>query len=212
MKQQAMQRRKQPTATRRTPAREAPWARFVLSGMAALYFAGVWLDGIGSVVPYHLVPQPALHFLQVAGLFTGSATFSVDYRAEAWLCDERRWVELDTRPYFEIDAAHKENRFHRALHFFRRNRRVLQELERYLIEKHELTIATEGAVPAVRVGGMRFLSVRRPVPAPGETISRWHRVPLLELSKEQQRRWYWTPASRRAKRCGGRVPTAGEDE
>jgi hypothetical protein len=180
--------------------------------LGALYLCGVWLEGIGASIPNPVVLQPALYFLQVAALFTSAATVPVDYRAEAWLCEERRWVEMDTRPYFAIDRDNKENRFHRALHFYKRNRATLQTLERYLLESHMRGHAEDGVPPRARVGGIRFLSVRRPIPAAGEPATRWRRAPLAEYSKDERRLLYWTPPSKRQARCGGSIPVREEGE
>jgi hypothetical protein len=180
--------------------------------VGALYLAGVWLNGIGSSLPERILPRPVLYFVQVAKLFTKARTVLGEYRAEAWLCDERRWVEIDTRAHFSIDREHKENHFQRALHFYRRHRETLQALDRYLMESHARGHRDDGLPPGARIGGSRFLSIREPLPAPGKPAARWRRAPLAEIPKEGHRRWYWTPRSKRAARCGGAMPTAEEDE
>src|SRR6202042_3275298 len=52
--------------------------------LAGAYLAGVWLDGVGSTLPSHLLPRVPNYFLQIAALFPRAATMSIDYRAEAW--------------------------------------------------------------------------------------------------------------------------------
>ena len=71
--------------------------------LAGAYLAGVWLDGVGSTLPSHVLPRVANYFLQIAALFPRAATMSIDYRAEAWVCTDKRWEELDTLPYFPLD-------------------------------------------------------------------------------------------------------------
>ena len=72
--------------------------------------------------PRRSTPRPWLYFSQVAALFVNAAPKVIDYRAEGWSCTEHRWIEIDVRPYFRIDADNKENRFQRALQFYRKNR------------------------------------------------------------------------------------------
>lgn len=184
--------------------------RLVLCTVAALYLGGVWLEGTGMGVPT-LVPSPIRYFLQVAALFTGSVAAVIDYRAELWLCAERRWVELDTRPYFPINRDDKENRFHRTMHFFGQHRQTLQALEAYLLERHAGGEADDGVPRHLLAGGVRLTRVRRPIPLPGQPVARWSRRALREYPDEQRARLYWTPRSRRAERCGGAVPGVGEE-
>lgn len=104
--------------------------------LAGAYLAGVWLDGVGSTLPSHLLPRVPNYFLQVAALFPRAATMSIDYRAEAWVCADRKWEELDTRPYFPLDPDDKENRFQRVMHFFRQDETTMHALDAYLVERH----------------------------------------------------------------------------
>jgi hypothetical protein len=187
-------------------------ARWIVGGLAVIYLCGVWLDGIGSGIPRRIVPQPLLYFLQVASLFTGQATAAIEYRAQGWLCDERRWAELDTRASFLINRDDKESRFHRTLHFYGRHRATLQALDAHLIEEHQRHPSADGLPAGARIGGVRFLRLRHPIPAPGEPALRWRRRPLAEHPRNETARLYWTPRSRRAERCGGLPPLASEDE
>jgi hypothetical protein len=189
----------------------ARWVRTTLIALSVLYLASVWLDGVGSRGPERVLPRPLLYFVQAAQLFTRAGTFAIDYRAELWSCDEQRWRELDTRPYFRINRDDKENRFHRALHFHRRKRVTMQALERYLIESHERSRGGEGAAPGARIGGVRFLSLRTPIPEPGQPVARHRRKPLAEHPEENQRRWYQTPRLERAARCGGTARPSEDD-
>jgi hypothetical protein len=192
-----------------------PLALFRLSRVAAAiaaaaYVALVWLQGAGSALPGRLLPAPALYFVQVAALFTNRATVVVDYRTEAWLCEQRRWVEMDVRRYFGINRDDKENRFHRTLHFFGGHRQTLQALESFLVDR-SVGDAGLGFPAGTVVGGVRFIRLRQPIPPVGGAPTRWRPAPLAGHPEEQQRRLYWTPRSRRAQRCGGLPPLASED-
>jgi hypothetical protein len=178
---------------------------------AALYVAGVWLEGTGTGLPGRLLPRPILYFLQTSSLFTGQAKAAIEYRAEVWLCQSRRWVELDTRPSFPINRDDKESRFHRTLHFFGQHRQTLQALEEYLISRHQHGQSGPGLIPELQVGGIRFVKLRRPIPDPGMPVNRWMRLPLSNHAPEQRVNLYWTPRSRRAERCGGIAPLPSED-
>ncbi len=168
-------------------------------GLAGLYLATVWLDGVGSNLPAKSAPRPWLYFAQVAALFVNAAPKVIDYRAEGWSCSEQRWTELDVLPYFRIDRDNKENRFQRALQFYRKNRSVMRALEDFTLKRHNAS----GAAP---IGGVRFSSLRLSYPAPGEHVARYQRPPLATYAGERHD-WYWTPKSRRSERCGQRHET-----
>src|SRR3954469_9948400 len=121
--------------------------------VAGLYLVTVWLDGVGSTVPAKITPRAWLYFSQVAALFVNAAPKVIDYRAEGWSCSEKRWTEIDVRPYFRIDAENKENRFQRALQFYRKSRTVMRALEDFVVERNNAS----GATP---IGGVRFASLR----------------------------------------------------
>lgn len=170
--------------------------------IAGLYLATVWFDGVGSTWPAKLTPRPWLYFSQVAALFVNAAPKVIDYRAEGWSCSDHRWVEIDVRPYFRIDADNKENRFQRALQFYRKNRNVMRPLEDYVVRRYNA-----GGGP--QIGGVRFSSLRLPYPAPGEHVAPFEQRPLASYSADEKHDWYWTPKSRRAQRCGAPEPSDG---
>ena len=126
---------------------------------------------------------------------------SLDFRAEAWMCREKTWREIDTRPYFPIHRDDKESRFYRTLHFFRHERKVMQALEAYVLESHAKGGADDGIPRGERVGGVRFSSIRAPLPQVGEPVPRWSRRPMAEYPEDQKKHWYWTPNSKRRARC-----------
>lgn len=177
-------------------------ARFktALIVVALLYLCTVWFEGIGSTLPAKLSPRVWLYFAQVAALFRYAGMMSIDYRAEGWSCAEKKWIEIDVRPYFRIDAETKENRFHRALQFYRRERKVMRALEEYVIRSHNASSSRP------KIGGVRFLSLRIPYPKIGDRVERLVRKPLSEYPEEMRHYWYWTPTSKRYERCGERPP------
>ncbi|MDB4935558.1 MAG: hypothetical protein JWP87_2530 [Labilithrix sp.] len=179
---------------RKLPGEVSSRFRIVWITIAALYLATVWLDGVGSNWPAKIAPRPWIYFSQVAALFVNAAPKVIDYRAEGWSCSEHRWTEIDVRPYFHIDADNKENRFQRALQFYRKNRAVMRALEDFIVKRHNATGAN--------IGGVRFSSLRLPYPPPGAHVAPFEQKPLASYSADQKHDWYWTPGSRRAQRCG----------
>ena len=163
------------------------------------YLCTVWLDGVGSTWPRKITPRPWLYFSQVAALFVNAAPKVIEYRAEGWSCADNKWAEIDVRPYFRIDVDNKENRFQRALQFYRKNRPVLRALEDFIIKRHNARGAS--------IGGVRFSSLRLPYPGPGEHVSPYEQKPLATYSGDLKHDWYWTPKSRRTQRCGRADPS-----
>jgi hypothetical protein len=167
--------------------------------VAFVYLLTVWLDGVGSNLPAKTTPRVWLYFAQIAALFKNAGMMAIDYRAEGWSCSERRWIEVDVRPWFRIDADTKESRFHRAMQFYRKERKVMQALEDYVLHSHNAS----GSRPTI--GGVRFLSLRIPYPKLGDHVERVEHKPLSEYPNEMRHPWYVTPASRRRERCGDRA-------
>lgn len=193
----------------RRAALPSPWpsrARAALAVLAAAYLVTVWLDGVGSTVPARLMPRVWVYFAQVAALFPHAADMVIDYRAEGWSCADRRWEEIDVRPYFQLEANTKESRFARTLYFYRKNRPVMQALEQYVIARHD---AASSSSP---IGGIRFLSLRIPIPPVGARVEPWSRRPVASFPKEQRHDWYWTPRSRRLARCNASSAPNDADE
>lgn len=169
------------------------WVRRGLIALGCAYFVTLWLDGVGSNVPAKFLPRAWLYFCQVSALFPHSSPVVIDYRAEVWSCTDHRWREVDTRPWFPIDADNKENRFQRAMQFYRQERPVMQALEAFILGK---------AGPGN--GGVRFSSLRIPYPKPGEHVEALQRKPMSDYAKDQKKAWYWTPNARRAAQCGSK--------
>jgi hypothetical protein len=189
----------------------APWrarGRVALRILAGAYLLGVWLDGSGSGIPASILPRAANYFVQVAALFPWAAVTSIDYRAEGFVCSEQAWMELDTRPYFLIDPDDKENRFNRAMHFFRENRTTMNALDSYLVENHNSAKHEDGIPRDLAIGGVRLLSLRIPIPSPGAQLERYSREPLSSYPEQQRKGFYHTPRSKLAERCGRRIEGA----
>jgi hypothetical protein len=170
--------------------------------LAGSYLAGVWLDGVGSTLPSRVLPRVPNYFLQVAALFPRAATMSIDYRAEAWVCADRKWEELDTRPYFPLDPEDKENRFQRVMHFFRQDETTMHALDAYLVQSHATGKGLDGIDSVKPIGGVRLLSLRIPLPNPGEPLQRNRRLPLSAYPDDERHVFYHTPRSKAAERCG----------
>jgi hypothetical protein len=186
-----------------------PFARRFFVGVAAFYFACIWLDAAGSDLYWSLVPSTITYFTQVAALFPNAAVAIIEYRVEGWDCAEKRWTEIDPRPDFPMNADNKENRFDRTLHFFRQNRVVMRALDEFLVERHDAR-AREGEEPVGSIGGIRTMSIRVPLPSPGEKIEPYARLPADAYPASERHYFYFTPTSRREARCGGSVPSGGE--
>ena len=177
-------------------------SRAALGVLAGVYLAGVWLDGVGSTLPSTVLPRVANYFLQVAALFPVAATMTIDYRAEAWVCGDRKWEELDTKPYFPLDPDDKENRFQRVMHFYRASHEVMRALDDYIVERHPSVRGDDGIDPLKTLGGIRVMSLRIPLPDPGEALHRFRREPLEAYPEKERHHFYHTTRSRAAARCG----------
>jgi len=166
--------------------------------VGALYIAGVFIEGAGGGRLDRFVPRPVLFFCQIAALFPRAATYRIEYRAEGLPCQGPAF-EVDVRPFFPIHADDKESRFDRALHFYRNDRPTMEALESYVMDRYNLR-------EQVKIGGMLFLSLRIPIPAPGSAFPRYERAPLAGFPKEQRKVWYATARDVVNRRCGGGDP------
>lgn len=171
------------------------WLKPLLMGASVIYLAGLFFDGVQPKTSRALLPASVLYFVQATCLFPHAALAAIDYRLEGWDCDAQSFRELDPTPYFPIHANDKESRFYRAAHFHRRNRPVMEALERYVLEQ-------EHARSSTRWGGIRVSSIRTPLPEPGEPVRRWARAPLSDVPADHVKHWFYTPISRRERYCG----------
>jgi hypothetical protein len=177
-----------------------PWGppalRRCLTVLAAVYLAAVGLDATGTGLPDRLLPMPVRFFVQEAALFPHAASEEVEWRVEGWLCDERRFAEIDVRPFFPIRRDDKESRFYRAMFFHHRERTVLAALDEFIARAHN------AAHPDRRIGGVILLSLRVPIPRLGSDEPRYRWKPLADFPHGVERRyWYVTSADDRTRRC-----------
>lgn len=180
------------------------WFRRAVGIAGALYLAAIFLGSAGSSLPRKILPRPVLYFTQVACLFPHAATHSIEYRAAAYSCRERRFQELDYRRYFPLHPDDKENRYHRLAHFYRGNREVMQALDEHMVQRHNAQVE-HGESPGDGIegpiGGILVMSLRIPLPDPGTQVDRFSRIPLVDVPRDWHKRWYQTPRSRRDERC-----------
>jgi hypothetical protein len=170
--------------------------------LGGLYLMGAWLEGVGSTLPSKLLPRTPLYFLQIAALFPHAAVASIDYRAEGWVCREHKWRELITRPYFPLDPDDKENRFQRVMHFFRDHRATMHALDDYLVSHHNEGGHDDGVAEDAKLGGIRTLSLRLPLPSPGDPLVRLERKPLASYPDSVRKSFYHSTRASRTERCG----------
>src|SRR5262249_55053203 len=150
-----------------------------------------------------VLPRAAAFFSQCSCLFPSAAEVTIEYRAEGWRCDEKRWVEIDPRPFFPIDRDEKESRFQRTLHFYKEDRPTMQALETFLMERQNDAVRSgQAPLGGGPIAGVRFLSLRIPFGKPGDSVARYSHRPLAEFPAEQRHEWYWTPERKRNERCG----------
>lgn len=180
------------------------WLRGVVLAGAVVYLVGLFFDGVQPKTSQKLLPPSLLYFVQATCLFPRAATMAIDYRLEGWNCADRKFRELDPAPYFPVHARDKESRFHRTAHFYRKNRPVMEALEGYVLAK-------ENAAANMQTwGGIRVSSLRIPLPDPGESVVRWTRPILTQHPTDLIKHWFYTPVSRRERKCGARAAATVE--
>ncbi len=176
--------------------------RLLIRVLAVGYIAGIWLEGVGSELPARYVPAPAMYFLVVAALFPSKSTASSEFRAEGWVCAEDRWQEIDTRPYFPLDPDDKENRFQRAMHFYKDWPVVVSAVEAYLVDRHNHAWDNDGIPQDRPIGGVRLSIVREPIPRPGGPVKRYVRESLADIPKKHRHPFFETAGPELERRCG----------
>jgi hypothetical protein len=195
-----------------SPPRAAPnpWKKrraWAIRFLAGLYLLGVWLEGVGWGAPQRsFLPHWIGFFMQCAALFPRAAHFAIDYRAEGYVCSEGEWKELDVRPYFPIDVNDKESRFQRVMFFYRRQRHVMNTVEQFLVDVHNKGAKDDGIPADEKIGGVRLLSIRGPIPNIGDPLERVHWVPLAEIPENERKTWHQTKSATITERCFGKRP------
>src|SRR4051794_6469738 len=168
--------------------------RRALVGVACVYLAGVFFEGIGKTFLQSILYRPFIYFAQIAALFPRIATYSIEYRAEGYRCDGQV-SEIDVRPYFPIHADDKESRFERAMHFFMKDKSTLGVLDAYITDRYNRD-------HDLKIGGVVLMSLRIPIPAAGASFARYQRTALSAHPKGERKVWYKTPADVVLGRCG----------
>jgi hypothetical protein len=185
--------------------------KIALRVVAVVYLAGVWLNGAGIPLTARFLPKTFDYFLYVAALFPIASSAASEYRAEAWVCADDKWREIDVRPYFQVHADDKESRFQRSLFFYHDNRPTKIKLDAYIVDAHNRGTAEDEIPVGKKIGGVRFLVVRVPIPSVG-SIERYRRRPLAEVPREERSSFYQTPAAKIRDRCGTEAPPAPPSE
>src|SRR5262249_6884338 len=145
--------------------------KVVLGLIAAAYLVAVFGEAEKSGTAAKYLPAPVAYFTQLAALFPRASHGAIDYRAEGWVCRDQKWIEIEPRKWFQIDAENKENRFYRALFFYHLHRQTMRALDDFLVshynaDAHDQAAAGSGATP--EIGGVRFTRVTLPLGNPGE--------------------------------------------
>ncbi len=177
------------------------WFRYALMGMAGIYLLCLLKHPPDSW-------QPLAYFSQCTRLFPEADKVALEFRLEAWSCGQRRWVPLDPRPYFPIEADDKESRFQRFGYFYAdrgtadERRPMLTALDEYIMRRHP---SVDDGVPDA-IGGIRLYKWTRPLPEPGEHVDRYVFRPFSPVPADQRQNLYNTRASVRKQRCGTELP------
>jgi len=179
------------------------WA---LRALAALYLAVMWLEGPGWLGPLKNLPSAFLFFTQCSALFPHAALASIEYRAEGYVCSKGEWEEVDTRPYFPIEADDKENRFSRVMFFYRHHKKTMAAVDRFLVQSHNRHDRDDGDAKDEKIGGVRLFSVRTPLPDIGDPPVRVHYRALSEIPQEWRKVFYETKSAPITERCFGKRP------
>ncbi len=88
------------------------------------------------------------------------------------------------------------------MHFFRQDETTMHALDAYLVERHASGKGLDGIDALKTLGGVRLLSLRIPLPNPGEALERNRRLPLAAYPEDERHVFYHTPRSKLAERCG----------
>jgi hypothetical protein len=166
----------------------------------------MWLEGPGWLGRFKQLPSTLLFFTQTTALFPHAAVASIEYRAEGYVCEKGEWEEVDTRPYFPIDADDKESRFQRVMFFYRHNKKTMGALEHFLVRSHNRHDHDDGEAKDAKIGGVRLFSIRTPLPNVGDPPARVHRRPLSEIPEDWRKVFYTTKSASISEHCFGKRP------
>ncbi len=178
----------------------------ILGVIALAYLGAVWSEARKPGTSAKWLPAPLAYFTQIAALFPGASRHAIDYRVEGFRCRDKQWVEIDHRRFFPIEADNKESRFYRAMHFYadgRPHRQTLQALDEFIVDHHNadnIDLRAQGK-GGDAIGGVRFVKLTTNFGKPGDGSPRYERKPLSSFTEEQRKDMYYTPESKREKRC-----------
>jgi hypothetical protein len=180
---------------------------YLLGAVAVGYFASIWAEAaIHQGTAGRFLPAPLAYFAQLAVLFEKPVTHVHDYRVEGYRCRDRTWFEIDTSPWFPIDADSKENRLYRAVFFYRErspHRPTMRALDEFVVSHYDadrIDAASRGQSSDL-IGGMRVVKILAPVSSPSTGTPRFARAPLSSYPEDQRTDIYHTPESMREERC-----------
>lgn len=181
------------------------WFRLALGALGALLIVDMLLGSIQSRAQ-NIFPRPFRYFGQIACLFPRAKTSALEYRVLAYSCEKRDFAELDLRPFFPVNADHKENRLHRALYFFHDQPAVMRELEAYILRRYRAFLAgTQRRLGTSElrgpIGGIAVAKIREPLPKLGEKIPRYRRKRFLEFPTSQAAIGFRSRYRETIKRC-----------
>jgi hypothetical protein len=169
--------------------------RRTLVVLGALYILAVFCEGstLRDLQLNRLLYRPVLFFCQIAALFPNADIVDNEFRAEGFTCNGRV-VEIDVRPFFPIHAEDKESRFDRAMYFYRNDRTSLEAVEAYLIRERN-------KVEPEKIGGVRFVNLRVPIPPVGSPPLYYSYKDLSAFPKDQRKVMYSVSSETVARRC-----------
>ena len=181
-----------------------PWFRYVLVGVAAVYYFSLLKQPSERF-------QPFSFFVQATKLFPEADDYALEYRLDAWSCDARAWVPLDPRPFFPLESDDKESRFQRFGYFYAdrgktdERRLMLHALDDYIVARHGHV--DDGIAGAI--GGIRMYKWRRPLPKPGDPVPRYVYRPLAPVPADEKAELFHTGSAARKARCKGGPQASG---
>ena len=181
--------------------------RSAIMFLAGAYLLLILLDALVPKTVYARVPGPILYFAQISALFPYAKTIDTDFRAEVWVCRDGLFREIDTRPFFRIQADNKENRFSRVMYFYRNSPLVLSGLGRYIAGRAnaDAKSAPEDSADGY-IGGVRLSVVYDTIPPPTGKPVRYLRKPLDAYPPDARKVWYEPSAKHLWRACRERVP------
>jgi hypothetical protein len=181
-------------------AKKLPLAALHL--LAAAYLVGIFVYGVGCTAQYRVMPGDVSNLLEVAALFPRASHEVTSYRIEGWACNDRLWEEVDYRAHFRLHAEDKENIFERTLGLYHGDTAVMDDLEEYVVRRHNARAVADGTATGQTIGGVRFVRIGIPIPKPGSELGPFRHKSLAAYPKRERHVVYTTPQADIDHRCG----------